>query len=951
MNSRVPLLMVMTVGLLFSIACGGGSVGGTNPPPTTFTIGGTVTGLTGTGLVLQNNGGNDLPITADGTFTFTTAVASGSAYSVSVSVNPTNPTQTCSVANGSGTATANVTNVTVTCTTATNNTFNIGGTLSGLGAGNTVVLQNNGTDNLTLSADGTFTFATKVAGYSVTVLTQPVNQACTVTNGSGTATADVTNVQVVCAAPVTISGTLSGLTTGGTVVLANNGAFDTLSLDTDGQFTFSRQLAAGSAYDVTVTTQPTGQTCTVTNGSGTANADVTNVTVTCGAELFTIGGTIAGLSGTVVLQDNGGDNLSTNQNGTFTFATGLAAGSPYNVTILTQPAGQSCAVTNGSGTVSANVTDVQVTCAALSSLTLSVQVTGLTGGATLTVQDDAAVQLSFTSDSTQPFSNLYSVGATYSVSVVTQPSGQICSLGPNSSGIMLANTTVTATCAAAGNTFTIGGTLYDLSANPSNSGVILQNNAADDLTLQVNGPFTFVTPIASGSAYDVTVSLQPTTPDQNCTVLNGTGTATANVTNVEVVCISEWTWIKGANTVAQVGTYPATRGNPGTPGARRGAASWIDSSGTLWMFGGFGYDSQVNGTESVLNDTWKFTGGQWIWVAGSNQNGQAGVYPATVGQAGTPGARAYPVSWKDSAGNFWMFGGYGVDVNGLNAGAMNDLWEFNGQWLWQGGSTTQGASGVYTGTAFPGARYWSSGFQDATGNLFMFGGYGVDSTGTTDFLNDLWEFNGTQWTFLSGSTTVDQKGVYGTLGTGAPGNHPGARLGHATWVDSGGVFWLFGGDGNDTTTTGFLNDLWTFSGGQWTWVGGANAINGAATYGTQGIPDPANVPSARMWPTTWLTPSGDVWLLDGERFGGAQYTDLWKYSGGEWTWMDGSQSVDLLGVYGIQGTPDPANMPGSRELGIPWTDASGNLWLFGGFGLGTQPTKFDSINDLWEFQP
>ena len=498
MTSRVPLLMVIAVGLLFSIACGGGKVGGTNPTGP-FTIGGSVTGLTGTGLVLQDNGGDDLTVSASGTFTFATTIAANGAYSVTVLTQPTNPTQTCTVANGSGTAAANVTNVAVTCTTATT-TFNISGTLTGLSAGSSVVLQDNGTDNLTLTADGTFTFATKVTNYSVTVLTQPVNQACTVTNGGpATATADVTNVQVLCAAPVTIGGTLTGLTTGGTVVLANNGTFDTLSLDTDGQFTFPRQLAAGSAYDVTVSTQPTGQTCTVTNASGTATTDVTNVTVTCGAQLFTIGGTITGLSGTVVLQDNGGDNLTLTADGTFTFSTGLALGSPYNVTVFTQPAGQSCAVTFGSGTVNADVTTVQVTCAGLSSLTLGVSATGLTG--TLTVQDDTGAQLALTAASpTQNFSNLYSAGATYSVSIVTQPAGQTCSLGPNSSGVILANTVVTATCAAAGNTFTIGGILYDLSANPSSSGVILQDNAADDLTLHLNGTFTFATALASGSA-------------------------------------------------------------------------------------------------------------------------------------------------------------------------------------------------------------------------------------------------------------------------------------------------------------------------------------------------------------------------------------------------------------------------------------------------------------------
>ncbi len=89
MNSRVPLLMVIAVGLLFSIACGGGKVGGTNPTGP-FTIGGSVTGLTGTGLVLQDNGGDDLTVSASGTFTFATTIAANGAYSVTVLTQPTN---------------------------------------------------------------------------------------------------------------------------------------------------------------------------------------------------------------------------------------------------------------------------------------------------------------------------------------------------------------------------------------------------------------------------------------------------------------------------------------------------------------------------------------------------------------------------------------------------------------------------------------------------------------------------------------------------------------------------------------------------------------------------------------------------------------------------------------------------------------------------------------------
>ena len=77
-------------------------------------------------------------------------------------------------------------------------------------------------------------------------------------------------------------------------------------------------------------------------------------------------------SGTVVLQDNGGDNLSVSANGSFTFATPLASGAAYSVTVKTNPSGQACTVSGGSGTVgSANVTNVAVACAASSATTAS----------------------------------------------------------------------------------------------------------------------------------------------------------------------------------------------------------------------------------------------------------------------------------------------------------------------------------------------------------------------------------------------------------------------------------------------------------------------------------------------------------------------------------------------------------------------------------------------------
>jgi hypothetical protein len=77
-----------------------------------------VSGLTGAGLVLRDNGGDDLAVSANGAFTFATKVANGAAYAVTVNTQPTGPAQTCLVSSGSGTmGSSNITTVAVACTT------------------------------------------------------------------------------------------------------------------------------------------------------------------------------------------------------------------------------------------------------------------------------------------------------------------------------------------------------------------------------------------------------------------------------------------------------------------------------------------------------------------------------------------------------------------------------------------------------------------------------------------------------------------------------------------------------------------------------------------------------------------------------------------------------------------------------------------------------------------
>lgn len=88
-----------------------------NPDTSTYTIGGTLSGLAGGATVqLLNNGGDLLFVQADGTFTFATPLANGASYNVTVSQHPIDPVQTCTVTDGSGTVSgANVTNIAVSC--------------------------------------------------------------------------------------------------------------------------------------------------------------------------------------------------------------------------------------------------------------------------------------------------------------------------------------------------------------------------------------------------------------------------------------------------------------------------------------------------------------------------------------------------------------------------------------------------------------------------------------------------------------------------------------------------------------------------------------------------------------------------------------------------------------------------------------------------------------------
>ena len=100
------------------------------------------------------------------------------------------------------------------------------------------------------------------------------------------------------------------------------------------------------------------------SGSSASSAGSSGGSGSGGSTPYTVGGSVSGLNGTASLSLNGGTALSVNSDGRFVFASSLASGAAYAVTVATAPSGETCSVTNGSGTISsANVTNVTITCA------------------------------------------------------------------------------------------------------------------------------------------------------------------------------------------------------------------------------------------------------------------------------------------------------------------------------------------------------------------------------------------------------------------------------------------------------------------------------------------------------------------------------------------------------------------------------------------------------------
>lgn len=226
-----------------------------------------------------------------------------------------------------------------------------------------------------------------------------------------------------------ISGNLTGLQ--GSVTLQNNGA-ESLTLNGSGSFSFSTQVAKGFTYNITVVSQPSGQFCDITNGSGTVDTSpINDITIICTSNRYSVGGTVTGLTGDLTLNNNGSDSLVLNASGDFIFSNQLLNAASYVVTVEDQPDTQTCSVIDGDGVIdNAPVDNINVTCVT-NTFSVGGLVSGLTGN--LTIQNNGGSDLIIAANGPYVFPQELSVNGLYNVQINQNPVAQLCSIS-NASG-------------------------------------------------------------------------------------------------------------------------------------------------------------------------------------------------------------------------------------------------------------------------------------------------------------------------------------------------------------------------------------------------------------------------------------------------------------------------------------------------------------------------------------
>lgn len=416
-------------------------------------------------------------------------------------------------------------------------------------------------------------------------------------------------------------------------------------------------------------------------------------------------------------------------------------------------------------------------------------------------------------------------------------------------------------------------------------------------------------------------------------------------------------WVHGDTLLYADGFY-GHKGVPGKrnhPGRRSRAIYWTDDAGDLWLYGGaVGYQFGVS-----LGDLWKWDGTAWTWVAGDTTLNSLPSY-GIKGQAAasnTPG----PIQHATCAyhnGKLYLFGGLGIDKQGKK-GFLNNLWMWDGaQWTWLSGdaevyaSGTLGAKGEASAAALPRAQYRSSSIVDSDGNFWLYGGYGQFSPESSGYIDELWKWDGSQWTWTSGSGNANQLAKYGNLNQTKPENSPGGRADTHIWYDQDGDLQVFAGELTSEVggTQKLYADIWEWDGKDWTWISG-DTTTVFARYNSLYTYDPTNRIGHRRDACYWQDTSGDVWVFGGvgwASISSGMLNDIWKWDGTHWHWMGGGTESGDYWHYGQKGVASEKNWPKARTDASFWMDKNQKFWIHGGTNTAQASGLY---GDLWELSP
>lgn len=490
-----------------------------------FTLGGTVKGLAGQ-VQLSVNHGEPLILAADGDFMFRTGLINRAYYEVTVKEQPVN--QTCVVKYGVGRIHGeSVDGVLVQCA---ENRYQLSGLAEGI-TGTVKLMLNGKLETLALKRSGVFQFDTTLrhgAPYEITLADQPDDVTCALSRGAGYVMDNVADISVFCEPLLfQVGGTISDLV--GTLKLIMNDS-EELSVSHSGDFAFVTDFVHKAHYNARIAEQPAGQTCTLNMAAGkVALADVKNLRVSCVLNNHTLGGKVSGTTSPITLALNNERLLPLRGEGDFHFDTPLVYGAPYAVTVADTPQGQTCEVVSGTGTVSGDISDIQVNCAAIQ-YRIGGVVNGLSGAFQLKLNNSLDI-LAVPGNGPFSFSAKLTRGQTYNVVIDTQPAGQTCTVRNGTGRVALADVkAVVVNCEF--QSYKLGGSLSGLTGAVK----LALNGGPEFLTLSSNGMFAFSSELQAGLSYNVTVAVQP--QGQKCEVKKGAGQInSANVVDVKVICV------------------------------------------------------------------------------------------------------------------------------------------------------------------------------------------------------------------------------------------------------------------------------------------------------------------------------------------------------------------------------------------------------------------------------